>query len=219
MNFSRNAALWIFGVVLLFVLFNIFQGASVPGDPQQLAYSEMMDDVRAGLVKDVTIRGQVITGHFTDSRPFSSYAPEGANYVEIMQEKGVVIDAGPAEDDANTRAALAEVLRSEGHHVTEAADGKQARFLFEQRMPDIACLDVMMPGEGGAETYRELKQDPDLQSIPVILLSAVKKDSFLHYLSLLNTRLPDPIPPPITYLEKPVEPEDLVEAAKAALAI
>jgi DNA-binding response OmpR family regulator len=59
-----------------------------------------------------------------------------------------------AEDDPNTRAALAEVLRSEGHRVTEAADGQQAKFLFDQKPPDLACLDVMMPGLSGYELCR-----------------------------------------------------------------
>ena len=62
-----------------------------------------------------------------------------------------------AEDDPNTRAALAEVLRSEGHRVTEAADGQQAKFLFDQKPPDLACLDVMMPGLSGYDLCRHFR--------------------------------------------------------------
>ena len=50
-----------------------------------------------------------------------------------------------AEDDPHTRAALAEVLRSDGHSVTEAADGHHAKYMFDHQTPDLACLDVMMP--------------------------------------------------------------------------
>ena len=123
------------------------------------------------------------------------------------------------DDEIDMRIYISSVLKTSGFEPITTREGSEAIRKAKENRPDLIVLDVMMPGEGGAETYRELKQDPDLQSIPVILLSAVKKDSFLHYLSMLNTRLPDPIPPPITYLEKPVEPEDLVEAAKAALAI
>ncbi len=62
-----------------------------------------------------------------------------------------------AEDDSNTRAALAEVLRREGHRVTEAADGMQAKCLFDAKIPDLACLDVMMPGLSGYDLCRHFR--------------------------------------------------------------
>ena len=75
-----------------------------------------------------------------------------------------------AEDDPHTRAALAEVLRGEGHHVTEAADGKQARFLFEQRLPDLACLDVMMPGLSGYDLCRHFREI--CPRMPILFITA-----------------------------------------------
>ena len=75
-----------------------------------------------------------------------------------------------AEDDPNTRAALAEVLRSEGHLVTEAADGKQARFLFEQKIPDLACLDVMMPGLSGYDLCRHFREI--CPRMPILFITA-----------------------------------------------
>ncbi len=62
-----------------------------------------------------------------------------------------------AEDDPNTRAALAEVIRSDGHRVTEAKDGRHAKSLFEQQSFDLACLDVMMPGMSGYDLCRHLR--------------------------------------------------------------
>ena len=75
-----------------------------------------------------------------------------------------------AEDDPNTRAALAEVLRGEGHHVTEAADGKQAKFLFDQRPPDLACLDVMMPGLSGYDLCRHFRGN--CPRMPILFITA-----------------------------------------------
>ena len=49
----------------------------------------------------------------------------------------------------------------------------------KENRPDLIVLDVMMPGEGGAETYRELKQDVELQHVPVILMYG----RFLHSLT------------------------------------
>lgn len=75
-----------------------------------------------------------------------------------------------AEDDANTRAALCEVLRTEGHEVIEAADGKQAKFLFDKRQPDLACLDVMMPGLSGFDLCRHFRTVAP--KMPILFITA-----------------------------------------------
>ena len=131
-----------------------------------------------------------------------------------MEKKKVLV----VDDEIDMRIYISKVLKTSGFEPVTTREGSDAIRRARENRPDLIVLDVMMPGEGGAETYRELKQDSELQNIPVILMSAVKQDSFLHYLRMLNARLPDPIPPPFTYLEKPVEPEDLAAAAKAALA-
>ncbi|NND96502.1 MAG: response regulator transcription factor [Pirellulaceae bacterium] len=75
-----------------------------------------------------------------------------------------------AEDDTHTRAALAEVLRSDGHQVTEAADGQQAKFLFDNQPPDLACLDVMMPGLSGYDLCRHFRQTQP--RMPILFITA-----------------------------------------------
>ena len=75
-----------------------------------------------------------------------------------------------AEDDANTRSALCEVLRAEGHQVVEAADGKQAKFLFDKKQPDLACLDVMMPGLSGFDLCRHFRSRTP--TMPILFITA-----------------------------------------------
>lgn len=75
-----------------------------------------------------------------------------------------------AEDDPNTRAALAEVLRSEGHDVTEAPDGKCAKQLFDRKQPDLACLDVMMPGMSGFDLCRYFRSAAP--RMPILFITA-----------------------------------------------
>ncbi|OYP32256.1 response regulator transcription factor [Rhodopirellula sp. MGV] len=75
-----------------------------------------------------------------------------------------------AEDDRNTRRALAEVLRSEGYDVTEAADGLNAKALFDQEMPDMACLDVMMPGMSGYDVCKYFRQKSP--TMPILFITA-----------------------------------------------
>jgi cell division protease FtsH len=97
-NFSRNAALWIIIVLLLFALFNLFQGSSTRGPEQQMAFSDFMDQVESGEVSRVTIQGQEIAGQFRDGRQFQTYAPQDPNLVDRLRENGVRISAKPQEE-------------------------------------------------------------------------------------------------------------------------
>lgn len=75
-----------------------------------------------------------------------------------------------AEDDAHTRAALIELLNSDGHQCFGAADGDQAASLFKDLQPELVCLDVMMPGRSGYDLCREFRRlKPD---IAVIFITA-----------------------------------------------
>ncbi|MEO1525099.1 MAG: response regulator transcription factor [Planctomycetota bacterium] len=75
-----------------------------------------------------------------------------------------------AEDDPNTRSALAEVLRSEGYEVTEAGDGRHAKDLFDASPPDMACLDVMMPGLSGYDLCKYFRSESP--TMPILFITA-----------------------------------------------
>ncbi|MCA9139239.1 MAG: response regulator transcription factor [Planctomycetales bacterium] len=75
-----------------------------------------------------------------------------------------------AEDDRNTRNALAEVLKGEGYEVIEAADGYHAKDLFDASPPDIACLDVMMPGMSGFDVCKYFRQQSP--TMPILFITA-----------------------------------------------
>ncbi|MCG8693636.1 MAG: ATP-dependent zinc metalloprotease FtsH [Minwuiales bacterium] len=98
MNFSRNAALWLVIVLLLFALFNLFQGSATRGPQQELAYSDFIDQVEAGQVLEVTIQGQQIDGQFRDGRQFKTFAPEDPTLVQVLTANGVRIEAAPPEE-------------------------------------------------------------------------------------------------------------------------
>ncbi len=98
MNFSRNAALWIIVVLLLFALFNLFQGSAMRGAHQELSFSDFLGDVEQGQVRQVTIQGQQITGEFNDGRQFQTYMPEQTDIVPVLQQFGVRIEAAPVEE-------------------------------------------------------------------------------------------------------------------------
>ncbi|TWT53906.1 Alkaline phosphatase synthesis transcriptional regulatory protein PhoP [Rubripirellula amarantea] len=79
-----------------------------------------------------------------------------------------------AEDDPHTRAALCEVLRGEGHSVIEAADGKEAQFRFDKKAPDLACLDVMMPGVSGFDLCRHFRKTHP--KLPILFITAKSEE-------------------------------------------
>jgi cell division protease FtsH len=99
-NFSRNAALWIFVVLLVLLLFNLFQGTATRGPATQMAFSDFIGEVQDGQVQEVTIQGEQISGHFNDGRQFQTFAPDDPNLVGVLLKHGVRITAAP-EDDVN----------------------------------------------------------------------------------------------------------------------
>jgi cell division protease FtsH len=98
-NFGKNLALWIVIGLLLVALFNLFQTSSSRGPQSSLAFSDFLNDVNRGQVSDVTIQGNNISGHFTDSRAFTTYAPNDPNLVNRLTEKNVRITAAPVDEN------------------------------------------------------------------------------------------------------------------------
>ena len=99
MNIRKNLAVWVIIAVLVFTLFNLFQGTSERGPHQSLAFSDFVAEVNNGTVRDVTIQGKKITGHFEDGRAFRSYTPNDPTLIPKLGAKGVHITALPIEDE------------------------------------------------------------------------------------------------------------------------
>src|SRR4051812_12794185 len=77
-----------------------------------------------------------------------------------------------ADDDDVGRYVIATMLRRAGFVVNEVADGLQAVEAVSGEPPDLAVLDVKMPGLTGFEACRRIKSDEASRHIPVLLLSA-----------------------------------------------
>ncbi|MDB5369300.1 MAG: cell division protein FtsH [Roseomonas sp.] len=101
-NFGRNLALWVIVALLLVALFNLFQpNSSARQSGQQVAYSDFLNEVNGGRVRDVTITGRTLTGQLSDGRSFTTYTPEDPTLVSKMTDKGVRVVARPEESDVN----------------------------------------------------------------------------------------------------------------------
>jgi len=77
------------------------------------------------------------------------------------------------DDNPSNRELLSRRLTREGHDVLTAGDGGEALEKLRARPCDLVLLDVLMPGRSGAEVLQELKTDPDLRHIPVLMISAL----------------------------------------------
>jgi len=121
------------------------------------------------------------------------------------------------DDELDMRIFMSVLFETNGFEPTVANNGKDGLQQAGKLHPDLIILDVMMPEEGGALMYKGLKQDASLKLIPVIILSGVKEDAFLHYLKMLNSGAKNNLPKPDAYFEKPPEPELLLNEAQTIL--
>jgi CheY-like chemotaxis protein len=78
------------------------------------------------------------------------------------------------DDDPSIRETLAEILHDEGYTVMTAANGQDAldRLRESDATPCVILLDLMMPVMSGPEFYDEMRSDPALAEIPVVVISA-----------------------------------------------
>ena len=102
LNFSRNMAVWAIIGILVFLLFNMFQGNAPRSPHTNLAFSDFIIAVEAGDVRKVEIQGQEIRGQYRDGRQFQTYAPDDPTLVATLRNKGVQISAVPDDDNSPT---------------------------------------------------------------------------------------------------------------------
>ncbi len=100
-NFGRNLALWVIIALLLVVLFNLFQPGASHTAATQVAYSDFINEVNGGRVRDVVIQGRTVSGQLTDGRTFQTYTPEDSSLVGRLTDKGVRVIAKPEDSDVN----------------------------------------------------------------------------------------------------------------------
>lgn len=129
-----------------------------------------------------------------------------------MAKKILVVD-----DELDMRIFITTLLETSGFKPLSAENGTQGLEIARKDKPSLIILDIMMPQESGITMYRELKSDPALKDIPVIILSALSQKTFFHSQKVLDQYKGESIPNPSEYIEKPPEPEELLEAIQNSL--
>ena len=75
------------------------------------------------------------------------------------------------EDDPSVRGLLHTLLTAEGYDVSTASDGLAGLVKAAQTLPDLILLDLMMPDLGGVRVLEELREDPELDETPVVVVT------------------------------------------------
>ena len=119
-------------------------------------------------------------------------------------EKTVLI----IEDEADAAELFAEMMRVSGFRVLKTSSSAPALSLVASEKPDLVILDIMMPEVSGLDILREMRQDPGLAGIPVVVVSAKSMPADIKTGMEAGAS---------TYLTKPVGFLELKEAVERAL--
>ncbi|MGI6207212.1 MAG: response regulator transcription factor [Anaerolineae bacterium] len=114
------------------------------------------------------------------------------------------------EDDAEMIELMKLILQQQGYDVRGCTNGPSGLAAAQESRPDVILLDLMMPGMGGWEVFRRLRQDASLADIPVIVVTA-RAQNIDKMLGLHIARVDD-------YVTKPFGPQELLDRVGAVLA-
>ena len=119
-----------------------------------------------------------------------------------MSDKHVL----PVDDEPESRQIHARALRYAGYEVLEAADGLEAVQIASEQPPDLILLDLRLPGMQGSEAVNLIRMIEHSAHIPVIAFSAY---------GLPESAAGQPRAAGFDgFLEKPIDPQDVVEVVQ-----
>ncbi len=113
-----------------------------------------------------------------------------------------------ADDEPSLRLLVSATIASDEYEVVEAVDGDEAWGLIRLHRPNVVLLDVQMPGRTGLDLTRAIRDDPDLASTSVILLTSKAQQADIEAgLAAGADR----------YLTKPFSPLELLRVVEQAV--
>jgi CheY-like chemotaxis protein len=117
-----------------------------------------------------------------------------------MSKKILIID-----DEPDIVMYLKVLLENNGFSVVTASDGQEGLELARTEMPDLVCLDIMMPRKTGVALYQEIKTDPKLKKLPCIIISAYESAYSFKGQAFRRLVQDKAIPEPLKFFEKPID--------------
>ncbi len=124
-----------------------------------------------------------------------------------MTKKILIVD-----DEPDIVSYLEMVLQDQGYDTVTAGNGNEALEMVKQEKPALVTLDITMPEASGTRFYKEMRTDPELSAIPVIIVTAVTGlggDKYAYEKFISNRRL---VPAPEGYFPKPIDRDEFIKA-------
>jgi PAS domain S-box-containing protein len=143
------------------------------------------DRARGGLGIGLTLVHRLVDLHGGTIDAFSAGKDQGATFtVRLPATQPVAADTHAlphtssrrlrvllVDDNADSREMYALLLQSDGHEVHEAEDGPAALAVFQQGIPDVAVIDIGLPGMDGYELARRIRSGPSGSDVTLIALT------------------------------------------------
>ncbi len=123
------------------------------------------------------------------------------------------------DDEPDVVTYLEMLLNDAGFQTVTATNGRDGFTVAQAEKPDLICLDITMPEESGIRCYRNLRENAELKSIPVVIVTAVTgtggdPEPFKQFMS---TR--PQVPAPDGFFSKPIDRETFIGKVNELLAV
>jgi len=96
-QFYKNLVLWMVIGLIVILLFNLFQ-ATAPAK-EEIVFSDFLKKVEVGEVREVTIRGNAVSGRLSDGSAFRTYTVDYPDFVKVLRDRGVRIIVKPPDNN------------------------------------------------------------------------------------------------------------------------
>ncbi len=126
---------------------------------------------------------------------YPSYALPSSNHILVV------------DDSPENLFLIESILQEEGHKIDVASDGTTALQMVQQSPPDLVLLDVMMPNMDGFEVTEQIRQNPNLPYIPILLITAYDQASVVKGLDVGAD----------DFLRKPLDIDELLARVRSLL--
>lgn len=125
-----------------------------------------------------------------------------------MSEKKKIL---VVDDEKDVLSYLTALFEDAGFATLTAETGSQCLEVARAGKPDLITLDITMPEQSGVRAYRNLRGDPDLGRIPVVIVTAVGEEMEMFLAKLKGFAKPD------AFMNKPIVPDELIATVNEIL--
>jgi CheY-like chemotaxis protein len=128
--------------------------------------------------------------------------------IDNIGKKILVVD-----DEPDVVTYLTTLLEDNGFITISAKNGDEGLLKARSEKPDLISLDISMPEKSGVKLFRDIQSDPELDKIPVVIVTGISQD----FEKFIKTR--KQVKPPAGYISKPINQEEYIKGIKSILDI